>query len=114
MSLNCLFCIKQKVVFCDVTTFATLGTDHEQLTLDMSYHIQTPTVVFRRHCSGLRACFSDDQEVVVHSDDAFAPVAFLHFRSMHLEKNDMVGSLLSPSLPPFLHLHYLGSSNLDI
>ncbi|KAI0219040.1 Diphthine--ammonia ligase [Lamellibrachia satsuma] len=31
----------------------------------------------------------DDQEVVVHSDDAFAPVAFLHFRSMHLEKNNM-------------------------
>ena len=40
-------------------------------------------------------CFSDDQEEVVHSDDAFAPVAFLHFKSMHLEKKDLVGNLLS-------------------
>ncbi|KAK2188633.1 hypothetical protein NP493_126g02017 [Ridgeia piscesae] len=31
----------------------------------------------------------DNQEVVVHSDDAFAPVAFLHFKSMHLEKKDV-------------------------
>ena len=30
-------------------------------------------------------CFSDEFDKVMHSDDAFAPVAYLNLRKMHLE-----------------------------
>ena len=37
-------------------------------------------------------CFicSDESEVVIHSDDAFAPVGFLHFKKMHLQDKEKV------------------------
>ena len=35
-------------------------------------------------------CFRDEQEIVTHSDDAFAPVAYLNFIRTHLEDKQMV------------------------
>ena len=31
----------------------------------------------------------DESEVVIHSDDAFAPVGFLHFKRMHVEQKEL-------------------------
>ena len=31
----------------------------------------------------------DESEVVIHSDDAFAPVGFLHFKKMHVEQKEL-------------------------
>ena len=30
----------------------------------------------------------DEREVVIHSDDAFAPVGFLHFKRIHVEQKE--------------------------
>ena len=35
----------------------------------------------------------DESEVVIHSDDAFAPVGFLQFKKMHLEDKEQVSNL---------------------
>lgn len=32
---------------------------------------------------------SDRQEILIHSDDAFAPVGYLKFLEMHLESKDV-------------------------
>lgn len=32
----------------------------------------------------------DESEVVIHSDDAFAPVGFLRFKKMHLQDKEQV------------------------
>ncbi len=37
---------------------------------------------------------SDSSEAVTHSDDAFAPVHYMHFNNMHLEDKDIVSYLL--------------------
>ena len=37
---------------------------------------------------------SDSSETVTHSEDAFAPVHYLHFKSMHLEDKDIVNIIL--------------------
>lgn len=31
----------------------------------------------------------DESEVVIHSDDAFAPVGFLHFKRMRVEQKEL-------------------------
>ena len=31
----------------------------------------------------------DESEVVIHSDDAFAPVGFLNFKRMHVEQKEL-------------------------
>jgi len=31
----------------------------------------------------------DESEVVIHSDDAFAPVGFLKFKRMHVEQKEL-------------------------
>ncbi|KAJ7373167.1 diphthine--ammonia ligase [Desmophyllum pertusum] len=31
----------------------------------------------------------DDSEVIIHSDDAFAPVGFLRFKKMHVQEKDL-------------------------
>lgn len=31
----------------------------------------------------------DESEVVIHSDDAFAPVGFLRFKRMHVEQKEL-------------------------
>lgn len=36
-------------------------------------------------------CDRDEMETITHSDDAFAPVAYLRFKAMHLEPKDEVG-----------------------
>ena len=35
----------------------------------------------------------DESEVVIHSDDAFAPVGYLNFKSMHLEEKTEVSGI---------------------
>ena len=34
----------------------------------------------------------DESKVVIHSDDAFAPVGFLQFKKMHLEDKEQVSN----------------------
>lgn len=43
--------------------------------------------VTRFSCSFLAR---DESEVVIHSDDAFAPVGFLRFKKMHMEDKEQV------------------------
>ena len=43
-----------------------------------------------RYCKGVCDFTSrDESEVVIHSDDAFAPVGFLRFKKMHVQEKEV-------------------------
>lgn len=58
------------------------------------------TVCFKLHCVNILILPStewsffyfiarDESEVIIHSDDAFAPVGFLRFKRMHVEQKEL-------------------------
>ena len=40
--------------------------------------------------------FSDSSEIIIHSDDAFAPVGYVNFKEMHLEDKNQINKVNIP------------------